>query len=106
MAILARLNCLKRRSVMFQPKLRSLVATTALVSALAAIPAHGLQAQPRTRPEPGRRAAVVGTVPSALWSLLVHLFEKNSVRIDPNGQPTEAPSPAPETGGTTLPDGH
>jgi hypothetical protein len=91
---------------MFQPKLRSLATTTALVSALALIPVHGLNAQPRSRPEPRHREVAVGTAPASLWSLLLNFFEKQSIRIDPNGneQPevTPAPSPAPEPQSGTL----
>jgi hypothetical protein len=87
---------------MFQPKLRSLLATTALVSALALIPVHGLSAQPRPRPEPRRRDVAVRIAPSPLWSFLVELLQKHTIRIDPNGQPEETTVSSSDSGSTTL----
>jgi len=90
---------------MFHPKLRSVVTTTALVSALASIPAHALPAQSRPRTEPGHRVAAARTAPSALWSFLVDLFQKQSIRIDPNGQDAPTTTSTSESGSTLVPSG-
>ena len=90
---------------MSQPKPRSFLTTTVLVSTLALVPVHGLNAQPRPRPQPRHREIAVRIAPASLWSFLVDLLQKQSIRIDPNGQPevTKAPpAPGPGSGATTV----
>jgi len=72
---------------MFHPKLRRILAFTALVSALSLLPVRNAGAGPRTRWNSGGGDAAERIVarPASFWDLLMRLLAKASVRIDPNG---------------------
>lgn len=70
---------------MFQPKLRRVLVSATLVSALSLLPAHA--AAPRSqRSQPARSERNVAVrLAAPLWDLINGLLAKVSVRIDPNG---------------------
>jgi hypothetical protein len=83
---------------MFHPKLRRVLASTALVSALSLLPVRNAGAEPRARrnSEGGAAAERIAVRPSSFWELLSRLLAKISgqsgpdvtkigARIDPDG---------------------
>lgn len=66
---------------MFQPKIRRVLASAALVSALSLLPADVALAQPRRS-----QGNVVVRLASPFWNFLSGLLGKATIRIDPNGQ--------------------
>jgi hypothetical protein len=65
---------------MFQPKIRRVLASAALVSALSLLPVDAALAQPRSQSNVAVRLA------SPFWNFLSGLLRKATIRIDPNGQ--------------------
>jgi hypothetical protein len=74
---------------MFQPKLRSALASTVLASALMVLPAQAPGQDSRQPRERKGRPARVGLVPFSPWNLLLQWLYKASgdtgVTIDPEG---------------------
>ena len=85
---------------MFQPKLRSLIASTALLSALISFPDRALGSGPRQPAERKGHPAAVSRVAGPLWDLLVQWLCKRDagVTIDPEG----VQSKPPQEGGTVT----
>lgn len=76
---------------MFHPKLRRALAATALVSALSLLPIRHAGAEPRALRVRGGRAVAerIAVRPASFWDFLMRLLAKASVRIDPNGSPSD-----------------
>lgn len=70
---------------MFQPKLRRVLASAALLSALSLLPAHAATPKsPRSQQTRSERNVVV-RLAAPVWDLATDLLRKVGVRIDPNG---------------------
>lgn len=76
---------------MSHPKLRRVLASTALVSALSLLPLRNVGAEPRARWNTawnnggGNAAERIAVRPASFWDLVMRLLAKASVRIDPDG---------------------
>jgi hypothetical protein len=84
---------------MFHPKLRRVLASTVLVSALSLLPVRNAGAEPRGRwntafntasntafnHEGGGVAERIALRPASFWDLVMRFLAKASVRIDPDG---------------------
>lgn len=73
---------------MFNPKLRSALASTALVSAVTLLPLRPLGTEPRQPKEPKGRPATGSLVSVSPWGLLMQVLRKAGVTIDPEGVQT------------------
>jgi len=69
------------------PKIRRVLAATALVSALSLLPIGNAGAEPRALQvrEGGAVAERIVVRPASFWALVMRLLAKASVRIDPDG---------------------
>jgi hypothetical protein len=66
--------------IMVHPKLRRVLASSALVSSLALVPMGNAHAAVHAPAHKGHAGA------ASLWDLLVETLEKAGIRIDPDGQ--------------------
>ena len=94
---------------MFQPKLRSLIASTLLLSALTLLPDRALGAGPRQPAQRKGRPTAESRAAGSPWSLLVQWLSKAGVTIDPEGvqdkPPLEEGAGAQLTGARLVPTG-
>lgn len=70
---------------MFQPKLRRVLVSATLVSALSLLPAHAAAPRPQRPQQTGSERNVAVRLMVPVWDLVTRLLGKSGIRIDPDG---------------------